>query len=349
MLSMEQSTGGKKPMKKIERILIAISLLLMCLTFFLPLWRIEIWAPQYPEGLFMEIGLSRISGSVDQINILNHYIGMKPITPSSIPELRLMPGVMAGLITLGVLALILGRRWIAKAWFVIFVVAASVGMYDFYRWGYDYGHDLNPDAPIKVPGMEYQPPLLGHKALLNIDAYSFPHIGGIALAVAIALVAVVLLLPKFKIWSRLSVLLLGGMLLSTVGGMTACTRGPEQIESGKDTCASCQMQISDLRFGGEIITRKGRAYKFDAMTCLLRFEASASSDVKSIWVLDYLKPGTFVEAKKAHFLKSDKIRGPMGADVIASADEQGLKSLQTQFAGELLQWDQVKSALQGKS
>jgi copper chaperone NosL len=51
-------------------------------------------------------------------------------------------------------------------------------MIDFYRWNYNYGHDLDPNAPIQVPGMSYQPPIIGYKQLLNFGAYSIPDTGG---------------------------------------------------------------------------------------------------------------------------------------------------------------------------
>jgi copper chaperone NosL len=60
-------------------------------------------------------------------------------------------------------------------------------MYDFYMWEYDYGHQLNPDAPIKVPGMTYQPPLIGSKQLLNITAVSLPSTAAIVIFVSIFL------------------------------------------------------------------------------------------------------------------------------------------------------------------
>src|SRR5689334_24483135 len=61
---------------------------------------------------------------------------------------------------------------------MLFVVIAIVSMANFYSWEYNYGHELNPEAPIKVPGMAYQPPLIGYKQLLNFGAYSVPDIGG---------------------------------------------------------------------------------------------------------------------------------------------------------------------------
>ncbi|MCM2279199.1 MAG: hypothetical protein NDJ89_14075 [Oligoflexia bacterium] len=178
-----------------QRKLLLAATLLVALAGWLPLWRIELWAPQYPEGLLMQIGVSRISGNVEQINILNHYIGMKRIEPAGIPELRLMPWVLAFLVLVGGVAAALGRRALAIAWVVLLFAAGTVGMIDFYNWGYSYGHDLSPDAPIKVPGMSYQPPLIGHKALLNIHSYSYPDLGGYALFLGLTL-AVLAIAPR---------------------------------------------------------------------------------------------------------------------------------------------------------
>ena len=63
--------------------------------------------------------------------------------------------------------------------FLSLILATGVGaLVDFYLWGYDYGHNLNPEAPIKIEGMSYQPPLIGTKQLLNFTAFSGPDIGG---------------------------------------------------------------------------------------------------------------------------------------------------------------------------
>jgi copper chaperone NosL len=65
-----------------------------------------------------------------------------------------------------------------------YALLGLLGLVDFYLWGYDYGHNLDPTAPIKIPGMSYQPPLIGSKELLNFTAVSFPHVGGVALVLA---------------------------------------------------------------------------------------------------------------------------------------------------------------------
>ena len=168
-------------MNKQQRTWMGIASLLLILVYFFPIWSISMEAPQYPEGIGMNITVNDIQGKekhdLGNINGLNHYIGMKPITPESIPELKVMPIIFGFLIVSGLVIAIWGsRKWIL-VWLGVFVLFAIAGLVDFYIWGYDYGHNLDPNAPIKVPGMTYQPPLIGSKQLLNINATSLPHIG----------------------------------------------------------------------------------------------------------------------------------------------------------------------------
>ncbi len=167
-----------------SRLLFALSALLLGSLFVLPLWRVTLEAPQYPEGLGMQIWLSTITGikpnDLDNINNLNHYIGMKRIVPESIPELRFMPVMVLGLIALAGAAALTRRRAVGVAFVAVFVILAGAGLIDFYRWEYDYGHNLDlENAIIKVPGMSYQPPLIGSRQLLNFTATSLPGAGGI--------------------------------------------------------------------------------------------------------------------------------------------------------------------------
>lgn len=160
------------------RLLLAVIAVALLTTFVAPLWHIGLKAPQYPEGLGMYIWSNKITGELRSINGLNHYIGMKTIHPEAIPELRLMPGVVIGLAALGVLAAVWGRRIGLYLWVALFAVGSLVGLVDFWRWGYDYGHNLDPEAAIKIPGMSYQPPLIGPKQLLNFQATSWPALAG---------------------------------------------------------------------------------------------------------------------------------------------------------------------------
>jgi copper chaperone NosL len=88
-------------------------------------------------------------------------------------------------------------------------------MYDFYQWGYDYGHNLDPTAPIQVPGLSYQPPLFGHKRLLNFDAYSLPDVGG-WIVIAAAVLAFAVSCFFHPVPQRLSLLKLERMFATTV-------------------------------------------------------------------------------------------------------------------------------------
>jgi copper chaperone NosL len=177
-----------KKLKPISRILLAISALSLITAYFVPLWQILMWAPQYPEGLTMKIWINTLSGEVKTISALNHYIGMKTIEPGMFPEFEYMIFIVGALIAIGLLASLSNRR-IMLAVFAASLVAAGIGaLIDFYLWGYDYGHNLNPEAPIKIEGMTYQPPLIGTKQLLNFTAFSGPDIGGWIFIIAGALV-----------------------------------------------------------------------------------------------------------------------------------------------------------------
>jgi len=166
------------PMDRLTRRALAGLAVALVACFFLPLWRVALIAPQYPEGLGFFIWVNRMSGDLQSINGLNHYIGMKKIVPESIPELTLMPWALGGLIIAGLGAAAWGRRKALVAWVLALGLGALAGLADFYIWGYDYGHDLDPTAAIKIPGMTYQPPVIGSKQLLNFHATSLPAAGG---------------------------------------------------------------------------------------------------------------------------------------------------------------------------
>ncbi|HZI27617.1 MAG TPA: hypothetical protein VFD64_05635 [Gemmatimonadaceae bacterium] len=186
-----------------SRILIGVAALSLIGLYFVPLWNINLAAPQYPEGLGMRIWLDAITGlkpnDLGSINNLNHYIGMKPIEPDSIPELRYMPVIVGLLVATGAAVALAGRRALAWIWLGAFVLLGIAGMIDFYRWGYDYGHDLDQEnAIIKVPGMTYQPPLIGSKKLLNFTATSLPAAGAIIATLSLGLGVTALLIGRSR-------------------------------------------------------------------------------------------------------------------------------------------------------
>jgi len=167
-----------KKLQPISRWLIIASALLMLSAYVVPLWQILMWAPQYPEGLEMKIWINTITGDVKIISALNHYIGMRHIEVSMFPEFQYMIYIVAFIIAFGLFTAIVNKRIVLWAYVVLIICAGIAALVDFYLWGYDYGHNLDPTAPIVVPGMSYQPPLIGTKQLLNFTAFSGPDIGG---------------------------------------------------------------------------------------------------------------------------------------------------------------------------
>lgn len=169
-------------MNRTHKFLFFLAAAMMLLLFVFPLWKITLIAPQYPKGVTMYIWINKITGSepgtLQNINILNHYVGMNKIEPDAIPELKYFPYLVLGIALLGMGLAFTGKRTLWITWLVLLGLICAAGLYDFYLWEYDYGHNLDPQAPIKVPGMAYQPPLIGNKMLLNFLAKSWPSTGG---------------------------------------------------------------------------------------------------------------------------------------------------------------------------
>lgn len=170
--------------------------------FFTPIWTITLTAPQYPQGLGMYIWVNDITGherhDIQNINILNHYVGMQEIDPDMVPTLEIMPWVVAGLIILAIIVAVTGFSRLAWIWISLFIIAGLAGMIDFYMWGYDYGHNLDPRAAIKIPDMTYQPPLIGTDQLLNIRAASWPYWGTLWIGLSLLTGTAAALLERFR-------------------------------------------------------------------------------------------------------------------------------------------------------
>jgi copper chaperone NosL len=114
-------------------------------------------------------------------------------------EFTVLPYVFGAFAFLSIILIFINNRKFVFGFLVILVTFVVLAGIDFYRWNYEYGHNLNPDAAIKVPGMSYQPPLIGYKQLLNFGAYSIPDTGGLMLIGAgMLLFFVVLKEFKFK-------------------------------------------------------------------------------------------------------------------------------------------------------
>ena len=181
----------------LSKVLLLIVAALFVGTLFVPMWQIQLDAPQYPEGLVLQLYANKIGGDVAIINGLNHYIGMATLHTENFVEFKILPFIFGGFALVSLLLIFVAKRkavlWLFIS-FVLFVILAAV---DFYRWNYEYGHNLDPNAAIVVPGMAYQPPLIGYKQLLNFGAYSIPDTGGWMLMGA-GILLLFIILKEFK-------------------------------------------------------------------------------------------------------------------------------------------------------
>ena len=285
-----------------SRILVAFATGALISVFFLPAWQILLYAPQYPEGLKMNIWINKLTGDIDIINGLNHYIGMRPFSIKDFPEFAYLPYVVGFFMLLGMIVAITGKRRFLLLYLVLTVIGGALALYDFYMWEYRYGHNLNPEAPIQVPGMSYQPPLFGHKRLLNFDAYSFPDVGGWVVMGAAALAFAVWFFEWYKQRKSSRKKIPVAALLIPVLFFSSCTVKPEPINYGQDNCYSCKMGMADPKYGGEVITKKGKVFKFDDVICMIRFLKSGTlkpGDIKQNVVINFEKKNDFIDVKDA--------------------------------------------------
>jgi hypothetical protein len=131
----------------------------------------KFYAPQYPEGLDIIVYSYKMSGQIDIINGLNHYIGMKNFSEASFPELKLLPYLLGGMALLTLIVGILRKRNFLFGLIALFVIGGIAGLYDIHRWLTDYGTQLDPHAPIKMK--PFVPPIIGPNKIANFTTHSY--------------------------------------------------------------------------------------------------------------------------------------------------------------------------------
>lgn len=183
----------KMQLSVLSKLFLLITGLLFFGALFVPMWQIQLDAPQYPEGLVLRLHANKIGGDVEIINGLNHYIGMATLHTENFFEFTILPYVFSAFALISIVLIWIAKRKAVLVFLFTYVLFIALAAVDFYRWNYQYGHNLDPNAAIRVPGMAYQPPLIGYKQLLNFGAYSIPDTGGWMLAVAGVLLSLVVL------------------------------------------------------------------------------------------------------------------------------------------------------------
>ena len=228
---------------------------------------------------------------------------------------------------------------------MVIVACGLAALVDFYLWGYDYGHNLDPTAPIVVPGMSYQPPLIGSKQLLNFTAFSGPDIGGWIFVASGILILATLTFELYQArHAAKNQLITSFAAIAIAGFMISCSVAPEPLQYGKDNCYHCKMTLMDNKFGGEVVSTKGKTFKFDDTNCMMNFVNSGElqeNDVAHYLITDFASPGILIDAKNALYVRSEAIKSPMAGNIAAFHKENILKSYNSTWKGQQLTWNDL--------
>lgn len=125
---------------------------------------------------------------------------------------------------------------------------------------------------------------------------------------------------------------------------TACSVEPVAINFGTDACHRCKMTIVDEKFGGEVVTKKGKSFKFDDLFCMVNYLNSgevSEDELAFRLVVDYLRPGKLIPAGEAFYVKSARIRSPMSGNVASFHTEKAMEEHKAEWKGIYLTWGEL--------
>jgi copper chaperone NosL len=326
----------------LSRVLLLIVTGLLFGSLLFPMWRIELAAPQYPEGLLLQLHANKIGGDVDIINGLNHYIGMKTLHTEDFIEFKVLPYIIGFFALFSLVVFFIAKRKAVILLFSSLILFGVLAAIDFYRWNYEYGHNLDPNAAIKVPGMSYQPPLIGYKQLLNFGAYSIPDIGGWML-IASGFLLFVIVVKETHLIQKLRKPKTAVLLFALSFCFFSCTDAKAvPIKLNVDNCDFCKMSIADGKYGAEVITQKGRAYKFDDIMCMVNYsKENAATKIKAYYVHNFTQDNNLIPAETAFFISGGDIHSPMGGNIIGFSSESDAKEIAKKLNAEMTTWNAI--------
>lgn len=163
--------------------------LLLIASLLQPYWQLTLHAPQYPKGLVVIAYVNHLTGDVQEIDGLNHYIGMRPLNEAAHLERTL------SIYGIGVLALlILAAVYVHTRWAALLTLPAlllpTIFLLDLQYWLADFGQNLDPTAPLSSSIKPFVPPVLGEGKIAQFRTVAEPGTG-LWLAVAASLVILV--------------------------------------------------------------------------------------------------------------------------------------------------------------
>jgi hypothetical protein len=189
------------PLDVSPRVLLVLAFISLIPTYVAPLYNMTMFAPQYQEGLRLDIYSYKLEGGnqnqdIKEINVLNHYIGMKDLVTEDFTEFKWLPFVVGIFGLLFLRAAVLGKTSHLVDVAVLYVYFGLFALWSFGYKMYQYGHNLDPKAAVRVD--PFMPPMFGYKKLANFEVYSYPQLGSYALAAS----ALLLLLALFLSWRQ---------------------------------------------------------------------------------------------------------------------------------------------------
>lgn len=175
----------ERPLTPVARLLLVLGLAALVAGALQPLWRIHLVAPQYREGLSIEMYTYKLVGGhngqdLAEINTLNHYIGMKGIEPADFVEMKWIPFAIGMFVLVTLRALVIGRVGSLVDLGVMFLYFGGFSLASFAYRLYSYGHNLNPKAPMAIE--PFMPVVIGQQQIANFVQTSLPMIGSMLLA-----------------------------------------------------------------------------------------------------------------------------------------------------------------------
>jgi hypothetical protein len=192
---LQQRLGGR------SRAMLVTAAAAVLLVYFLPLWNLTMFAPQYPQGLRLNIYAFELVGGnggqdLKEINLLNHYIGMRDLAAADFTEFYWIPFVVGALALLTLRAAVFGRMEHLVDVLVLNGYFAAFSLWSFAHKLYLYGHELSPSAAVKVA--PFMPPVFGGRQIANFEVYSYPGLASYALGAAMLLLIVAAVLTAWR-------------------------------------------------------------------------------------------------------------------------------------------------------
>lgn len=161
---------------------------LLVVSIFVPYWRLNLDAPQYPRGLAIDIYVDEMAGDVGELEGLNHYVGLPGFDEGAQAERQIAVAGILALVGLLVAGIAIHSRWVLIATLPA-LLFPIVFLADLQYWLWRYGHSLDPAAPFASAVGEFTPPVLGPAEIAQFDTFAVPHVGLVMAMTASGLIA----------------------------------------------------------------------------------------------------------------------------------------------------------------